>query len=251
MGFRTKMTKQRFKSAVEIVSSCSISGGLRNDVYLKDMNRHKLYFWQKKAFEESQTKEFRFHLSKKIEDQNFFDTLARKTIHFFDEPIIDAEGKNIIAIWHDEFKASGFFYSETTFDWDAKMHPPVAVTCDLTEVNGQMKAVVASCLCCIVFAEEPIASSSTSKIETPRKPQKIKSQEEIRVVVLRRPKKEEDHELVSTGTTFKIGCQFDVVGHTRRQWYPSEGIHREIPIAPFVKGKGLPVKPTVYKVVSR
>ena len=56
----------------------------------------------------------------------------------------------------------------------------------------------------------------------------------IVVVNLRRPHKDPDEDHVPTAVHWTH--QWVVGGHWRNQWYPSEGIHRQIWISPFVKG---------------
>jgi len=70
----------------------------------------------------------------------------------------------------------------------------------------------------------------------------------IEIINLRLPEKIDHPE--STGRS--INLRFPVTGFIRRQWYPSLGIHKPIPIAPHWRGpEDAPIKPhteRVYKV---
>ena len=64
---------------------------------------------------------------------------------------------------------------------------------------------------------------------------KLQIGEFLKVVTLRR-KQPETHESTGQGKSVEWSCRWLVEHHWRNQWYPSENIHRQIYIDPYLKG---------------
>jgi len=77
---------------------------------------------------------------------------------------------------------------------------------------------------------------------------RIELPECVNYVVLRREQKSKSDIESLLGRTYDY--QWMVSGHYRNQWYPSEGSHKLIWIAPYVKGpEDKPLKQRAYKVM--
>ena len=142
--------------------------------------------------------------------------------------------------------------------WDRVKESDLVCVYDYHAVNGNDlpdEALTYLAMNGFLRSKVAVSENRTSNAKTKKRTTKKKRPQTMRVIVLRKSegaqqevKAGEDSFIDGDGR--KITCKFNVEGHWRNQWYPSEGIHRRIRVDSFVKGEGLPKKekiPTVIK----
>jgi hypothetical protein len=109
---------------------------------------------------------------------------------------------------------------------------------------------------CLAFVNDWLEARPTRaprhairRLQQAQAPEQLLAEPNVRVVTLRRKK-------ASSGgqpTAVTWSCQWQVRGHWREQWYPSEGRRKPKWVAPYWKGPELaPIKPpgtTLFRVV--
>lgn len=198
-------------------------------------------------------------------------TLNKGAIHFFDTlQYVDNSEMGIVPCvgiirYNKDLFAILYVYDD--FNWDNLSHG--IRTFNIYFINGSSFAefYLTWTLMLEAYAETPIECETVKMELTPkrakgidRKTQKRYRQNPVRVVTLRKVVRKANDKrdtleglLEKAGAGHTIGVQFDVRGHTREQWYPSEGRHRTIWVESYTKGKDKPrvERAIINKVVDR
>lgn len=197
--------------------------------------------------------------------------LKKGAIHFFDtiQYVDNSEVGVVPCVGIIRYSTDMFamLYVHDNFNWDNLSHG--IRTFNVYFVNGSKFSEFYKTwlLMLEAYAETPIECDTVKMELTPKrtkgidlKTRKKYRQNPVRVVTLRKLVRKTNEErdtmeglLTKAGAGNTIGVQFDVRGHTREQWYPSEGKHRTIWVESYTKGKGKPQKErtTINKVVDR
>lgn len=199
-------------------------------------------------------------------------------IHFFDTPqkvhnaahgLIDCIGM----IRYDKHMIAMLYVHEGCFNWDNLSDK--YMNFNIYFVNGSTFAEFHQTMLIMWegWANLPVEANVKTFDKNPnmmrgidQKTRKSYHKNPVRVVTLQKVIKSVDGAVITAkriameqslgaaGKSHVINVQFDVRGHTRNQWYPSEGKHRVIWVEPFIKGKDKPRKEeqaVVHKVIDR
>lgn len=244
--------------------------GAVNPRLMKMVRDFPVYYWAHEAFVKGCT--WTNGLERATIMKRFRQGLnPRGAVHFFDAPqsVPHSEmgmvpcigliryGKDMITL----------LYVGEDFDWDNLSHSYFTYNVYFCNGSSFTDFYLAMARMIEAYAQTPLECEAVGvdldrkRLRgVDRKTLKSYRSNPVRTVVLRKlvrkttEKRKVAEELIDrAGRGNTISVQFDVRGHSREQWYPSEGKHRTIWVEGFTKGRGKSrqKKAVVNKVVDR
>jgi hypothetical protein len=192
-------------------------------------------------------------------------------IHFFDvlQSVHNSElgVMNCVGMIRYEAQLLTMLYVSKDFNWDNLSHGIENYNIYFLREDQFSKFYFTWATMLEAYAKTPLECDTKKFLLTParakgidNKTQKSYRRNPVNVVCLRKLVYDKEalrekaaYVLREVGSGNTLQVQFDVTGHYRQQWYPSEGKHRTIWIESYTKGKDKPrvIRPTVHKVVER